>query len=271
MANRNYPPSPLPSRLSIIRTALKLAARGLHIFPCRPWDKRPATAHGSKDATTDIITIQAWWQGNPDYNIGIATGAASGLFVVDLDGDGADDGDDELRRLIERHGKLPPTVEVITTRGRHLWFRYPNVPVRNSAGKVAPGIDVRGDGGYVLAPPSVHPSGKRYCWSVDSTPTIAEAPTWLIHLIAAPASGNGATAPSEWHTLITDGVVEGRRDCTIAKLAGLLLRRFIDPIVTLELLRSWNATHCSPPLPPQDIERIVDSIAGRELRRRGGG
>ena len=252
----------------MLRTALTLAAKGLAVFPCGVAAKVPTTPHGVKDATTDVNIIRQWWRTDSNYNIAVATGAVSRIFVVDVDGL---DAEFELRKLEAEHGDLPSSIEVITARGRHIYFRWPAQPIRTSTGKIAPGIDVRGDGGYVLAPPSVHPSGKRYCWSVDSTPTIAEAPTWLIHLIAAPASGNGATAPSEWHTLITDGVVEGRRDCTIAKLAGLLLRRFIDPIVTLELLRSWNATHCSPPLPPQDIERIVDSIAGRELRRRGGG
>ena len=65
--------------------------------------------------------------------------------------------------------------------------------------------------------------------------------------------------------------MEGQRDCTIAKLAGHLLRRFVDPIATLELLQAWNAHRCSPPLPPKDVERIVNSIAGRELRRRDRG
>jgi hypothetical protein len=251
----------------MIRAALKLAERGLAVFPCRPRDKRPATAHGLKDATTDIVTIQAWWSDDRDYNIGIACGPVSNIFVVDID-----DAEAELGRLEAQHGELPPTVEVITARGRHLYFRYPSVPVSNTAGKIAEGIDTRGDGGYVLAPPSVHPTGRRYRWSVDSADTIAEAPSWLIGLLAPPSNGKGAgTAPSEWRTLVTDGVVEGRRDCSVARLAGLLLRRFVDPVVTLELLQAWNAQRCAPPLPPEDVDRIVDSIAGRELRRRGNG
>jgi hypothetical protein len=114
---------------------------------------------------------------------------------------------------------LLPTVEV-TARGRHLYFRYPSVPVRNLAGKMAPGIDVRGDGGTCWR--HRHPSGKRYCWSVDSTSTISEAPAWLIDLVAAPANGNSATASVEWRALVAGGVVKGQRDCTIAKLVGLL-------------------------------------------------
>jgi hypothetical protein len=96
------------------RAALQLADRGLAVFPCRPLDKRPATAHGCKDATSDVITIQTWWQENPSYNIGIATGAVSGIFVLDVDGAEA-----ALSRLEAQLGKLPPTVEAITARGRH--------------------------------------------------------------------------------------------------------------------------------------------------------
>ena len=250
----------------MIRSALALAARGFHIFPCRPRDKRPATANGLKDATTDPEIIRAWWQQQPDNNIAIATGPASGVFVVDVDGL---DAEATLRRLEAEHGALPATVEVITARGRHVYFKWPQEPVRNSAGKIGTHIDVRGDGGYVLCPPSIHPSGRRYSWSVDSANHIAEAPGWLL------AKQNGvaiasATPSSEWRTLI-EGVSEGARDCSVARLAGHLLRHHVDPFVTLGLLQSWNATHCTPPLPAADIERIVNSIAGKELRRRGNG
>jgi hypothetical protein len=235
--------------------------------------KEPACPRGCKEATTDPAIIKAWWRELPLANIGVATGLVSGFFAVDVDGGGADDGADELRRLERELGKLMRTVEVLTARGRHLWFRNPAAAViRNSAGKIAPGIDIRGDGGYVLAPPSRHPCGKRYCWSVDSSSAIAEAPAWLIERACAPANGNGhGTPPEEWRTLVTEGVSEGRRNISFARLAGHLLRRYVDPVVVLELLLAWNMTRCSPPLPTEDIHRIVDSIAGRELRRRGGG
>jgi hypothetical protein len=249
----------------VILKALALAARGFHIFPCRPRDKRPATANGLKDATTDPDIIQAWWTQQPDSNIAIATGAASGIFVVDVDGL---DAEATLRRLEAEYGALPATVEVITARGRHIYFNWPQEPVRNSAGKIGPHIDVRGEGGYVLSPPSIHPTGRPYCWSVDSADCIADAPGWLL------AKQNGiaasATPSSDWRALI-EGVSEGARDCSVAKLAGHLLRHHVDPFIALGLLQSWNATHCAPPLPAADIERIVNSIAGKELRRRSNG
>ena len=249
--------------------ALAFARRGLHVFPCRPRAKEPACAAGCNDATTDPGTIERWWREEPDYNIAIATGAASGVFVVDLDGV---DAENELKNLEARHSALPASVEATTPRpGRHIFFLYPaGVRVPNSAKKIAPDIDVRGDGGYVVAPPSIHPSGHAYCWSVDSARTFAAAPDWLLTLIAQPANGAAAavTPPAEWRELVK-GVAEGARDCSAAKLAGYLLRRRIDPFVALELLQSWNATRCAPPLPEKDIERIVDNIATRELRRRG--
>jgi hypothetical protein len=249
----------------VIRSALALAAKGMRIFPCRACAKEPATANGVRDATTDPDAIKAWWQLLPEANIAIATGAASGVFVVDVD---SLEAETTLRKLEAEHGVLPPTVEVITARGRHVYFKSPESLVRNTAGRLAPGIDTRGEGGYVLAPPSLHPSGRRYAWSVDSASAFAAAPAWLLAKITTPANGgNGATPPSEWRELIK-GVTEGARDCTVARLTGYLLRRRIDPFVVLELVRTWNATRCAPPLPDTDVERIVGSIAGRELRRR---
>jgi hypothetical protein len=252
---------------AMIRTALALASRGLHVFPCRPREKLPATPRGCLDASADPNMIRHWWGLNPHYNLAIATGTASGIFVLDIDGT---DAEAELRKLEAEHGPLPSTAESITPRGRHLYFRMPDAPVRNSAGKIAPGIDVRGDGGYVISPPSVGPTGRAYAWSVDCAGAVAEAPDWLLEKIIDHTNGNGeATPPAEWRELAANGVDEGARDCTVAKLSGHLLRRFLDPFVVLELMRCWNATRCRPPLPEADITRIVDSICAKELRRRG--
>src|SRR5262249_49615888 len=155
--------------------------------------------------------------------------------------------------------------------GGPIYFRWRAQPMRKSAGKIAPGIDVRGDGGYVLVPPSVHPSGKKYAWSVDSGNSIAEAPEWLLARASngSNRNGNGAVPPSAWRDLVRNGVDEGSRNDGIARLAGHLLRRHVDAIVTLELLGAWNATQCRPPLEEKELVTIVDSIAARELKRRG--
>ena len=250
----------------MIKTALNYAKRGLYVFPCRVKDKRPATANGVKDATIDPDMIERWWREQPEFNIAVATGALSRIFVTDIDGL---DAEAELKTLEAQYGPIPSTVELITARGRHLFFQYPEQPVRNSAGKLAPGIDVRGDGGYVLAPPSKHPSGRRYCWSVDSANAFATAPEWLLARLAAPAGNGSPACPAEWRDLVSQGVDEGQRNETIARLAGYLLRRRVDPVVALEMLVVWNLTRCRPPLEAAEISNIVDSIAARELKRRG--
>ena len=251
----------------MIRTAIALAKKGLAVFPCLPRAKEPATEHGCLDATTDVETIRVWWRERPDCNIGVACGTASGIFVVDIDGL---DAELEVRRLEAEHGALPPTVESVTARGRHLFFRMPATPVKNTVGKIAPGVDTRSSGAYVVAPPSVHPRGKRYEWSVDSSNTFADAPGWLLAKIAGRPNGNGhiATAPSEWRAMMAKGVPEGRRDATLARITGYLLRHHIDPVFAAGLVQIFNATRCLPPLPDEDVARICESIAGKELKRR---
>ena len=161
------------------------------------------------------------------------------VFVVDVD---SLDAEFELRKLEAEHGDLPPTVEVITARGRHLYFRMPDMPVRNSAGKIARGVDMSGDGGYVLAPPSIHPSGRALRVGVDSAGAIAAAPDWLLEKITEHTNGTARRRRRrEWRALVADGVDEGQRDCTLAKLSGHLLRH------TSIRLSRWNC--CSAGMP----------------------
>jgi hypothetical protein len=256
----------------MLATALALARKGLAILPCLPRSKIPATRRGLLDATRDATVIGAWWRDDPNYNVAFATGAPSGgVIVVDIDGGEAETA---LRELEAVHGELPCSVETITARGRHLYLRVPDaMNVRNSVGRVARGIDIRANGGYALTPPSIHPSGRRYEWSVDSASVIADAPSWLLEKIGAPrkrGNGNGHAPPTDWPALAAAGVDEGARDDALTKLAGHLLRHYVDPRVTLELLQSWNATRCRPPLPDEDVLRIVNSISGTELARRQG-
>jgi Bifunctional DNA primase/polymerase, N-terminal/Primase C terminal 1 (PriCT-1) len=255
----------------MLGTALALAGKGLAVFPCMVRDKRPATPDGLKSATRDVSLIRHWWGLQPNYNVAVACGVVSGIFVIDVDGL---DAELELRKLEKDHGELPPTVEVVTPRpGRHIYFRHPGVSVRNSASRIAPGVDTRGDGGYVLCPPSVHPSGKAYAWSVDSASAFAAAPQWLLERMAERTNGNGAarpTPPSEWRALMADGVPEGQRDSTLARITGYLLRHHIDPVFAAGFVEIFNTARCLPPLPEKDVARIVNSIAGKELKRRGG-
>jgi len=124
--------------------------------------KHPRTEHGLKDATIDEATIFGWWRRWPGANVGIVTGMASGLLVLDID---PRHGGVESLALLEReHGSLPETAEVSTGGGgRHILFLHPGFRVKNRA-NMMPGVDVRGDDGYIVAPPSLHASGRRYEW-----------------------------------------------------------------------------------------------------------
>lgn len=133
-------------------------------------------------ATTDPAIISQWWARYPRANIGIATGA--GLLVVDLDGP---DGEAWLAARQTERGPIPATPTQQTASGRHLVFRIAK-ELRNSASRLAPHVDIRGDGGYIVAAPSVHPSGATYRWLEDRRPSrtpIADAPQWLLDEIEA--------------------------------------------------------------------------------------
>jgi hypothetical protein len=162
----------------LLDAALEYATAGLPVFPCIPRTKLPATKNGFYDATTNPETIKRYWR-IADRNIAIPTGAASGFWVLDIDGL---TGEASLRELERKHGPLPSTREVITVRdGRHVWFKDTG-PIPSSAGKIAAGIDIRGAAGYIMAPPSVWENGRTYVWSVDSIDELAIAPDWLVQL-----------------------------------------------------------------------------------------
>jgi hypothetical protein len=136
--------------------------RKIPVFPCQPGGKKPLTEHGFKEATTNVEQIIAWWRRWPNANIGIPTGAASGLLVLDVDAQHG--GLETLARLEDENGRLPNAPTVRTGNGGlHIYFRDPG-GVRNSTGLVGPGIDVRGDGGYVVAAGSIHENGNVYRW-----------------------------------------------------------------------------------------------------------
>ena len=169
----------------LLKAALDLAAREFAVFPCIPGQREPATRRGFYDATTNPAVIRRWWTARA-YNIGIRTGVASGMWALDVDVKDGKDGEANLRKLEREHGDLPPTIENITgSGGRHICFKYTG-PISNSTGKIAPGLDVRGDGGYIIAPPSLHPCGRAYVQSVDSADALAVAPDWLLQLARKP-------------------------------------------------------------------------------------
>ena len=179
------------------------ARRGWSVFPCHsPMAtpagcscgrvdcaspaKHPRIAGGLKSATTEETQLRRWWARWPHANVGVRTGAASGIVVIDIDPDHG--GERSLGILLAQSGDLPAGRVVRTgSGGRHLWFRHPGGVVRNDAGRrLGPGLDIRGDGGYVIAPPSRHRSGGLY--AVVSQPTgLPDMPEWLLDLVRPPA------------------------------------------------------------------------------------
>jgi hypothetical protein len=220
--------------------------------------------HGLRDATHDEAKLRHWWSARPGANIGAATGG-----IVGIDLDPRHGGDVTIAELEAKHGRLPRTWRARTgSGGEHVYFRAPR-EIRNSAGKLGPGIDVRGHGGYVVLPPSQHVCGQRYAWQPGHGPSeapLAPLPDWILAALDESSKRNGSA--SSWRELAGSDVVEGARNDSIARFAGYLLRRFVEPHVVLELLLAWNATRCDPPLSRDEVARTVNSIAGKELRRR---
>lgn len=168
------------------RAAQAYLAHGWSVVPVEPRGKRPLVrwkAFQKKRATPD--EVRGWFERWPDANVSVVTGRLSGLIVVDVDP--RHGGDTSLADLEREHGPLPATVESATGGGgRHLYFAHPGAgEIHNRVGFVA-GVDVRGDGGSIVAPPSIHASGKRYAWKKGRAPDDidpAPLPSWLLDLI----------------------------------------------------------------------------------------
>ena len=161
----------------MLTAALDYARRRWQVFPLQPNTKEPATRRGFYDATDNPATLHRWFDRGFPYNVAIRTGQPSGVLILDADGEV---GAASLRELESKYEPFPPTLTSRTARGPHLWFTTA-VPIPCSAGKIAPGIDIRGDGGYVVVPPSVHPNGTIYQWANDLPPV--PAPDWLVELV----------------------------------------------------------------------------------------
>jgi len=223
--------------------------------------------NGTKNASADRNVIEGWFGTSP-WNIGIVTGATSNLVVLDIDP--RHGGDESFATLEKTHGQIPQTVRFQTGGGgEHILFRHPGSAVKNSESKIGQGIDVRGDGGLVVAPPSQHISGHYYSISVDCHPDdtgIANLPPWLAKMITLPDVE--IVGQSKWRQRARSAVPEGQRNDFLARVSGHLLAHGIDRHVCLDLVLSWNQTHCLPPLSDREVVAVVASITRRELAKR---
>jgi Bifunctional DNA primase/polymerase, N-terminal len=174
-----------------LQAALGYAAQGLCVFPCVNETKRPAFPGGFKLATTNPALIQRWFGGTRPYNLAIRTGLASRAWVLDVDD--RHGGFATLAVLERRYGPLPPTHQCRTADGIHFWWRAP-CPVQGSEGRVGRGLGVKTEGGYAMAPPSLHPDGVIYEWANDEP--IALPPEWLLKLTRKPLPFSSLCLPA---------------------------------------------------------------------------
>lgn len=227
-----------------LEAACKWAMDGFPIFPAQ--NKRPLCPHGFKDATMDARTILSWWTEHPNAQIAIPTGSPSRLFVVDVDGS-------EGQTVVEKLA-LPPTRTVETSPGRlQLWYTQPDgVTTKSTAGVLGLRLDTRGDGGYVIVPPSVHhASGKPYRF-VNDLPQ-APMPEFLISYKPNPRP----------EIPLYDVIPEGRRNVELTSLAGRWRAQGHDRDQLFVLLQDSNRRRCHPPLPDRELQTIASSIGAK--------
>jgi len=210
--------------------------------------------NGLKNATRDGFLIASWFAKGISLNVGIRTGTESGIVVLDVDI--KNNGQESLKWF----GEIPTTPKVQTGGGGwHHFFTHPGGIIKNSAEKIAPGLDIRGDGGYVVGAPSLHVSGREYAWLIDATAPLADIPLWLTNeLNKATSKDLDKTAAK---VSIPETINEGKRNDTLTILAGKLRRIGLNANGIYAALRQENKRQCRPPLDEEELKRIAKSIA----------
>lgn len=238
--------------------ALYYAELGLAVFPLAYRNKVPAIEGGCKAATTEKSKIERWWNQNPRYNIGIATGNKSnGLVVIDLDVDKNKgiDGYEVLRDWQNKHGELPETWQSITGRGGYHYFYKDTITHSNKVG-LYEGVDIRGEGGYIVAPPSVHPNGNTYEWEQEPKEyEIAQVDDIVNDFF----KGEKQRIDSEHKTnfKVPELIPEGKRVDTIVRLIASLRTKGLDDDAIKAAVRVENEKRCNPPLKEKELEKAV--------------
>lgn len=239
----------------MLEAACTLLQRGVNVLPVSRETKRPyLTSWKSwQENRQSLEQIRSWWQRYPQANVAIVTGAISGLCVVDAD---------TTEAVTWCEENLPPTpLRVQTGKGMHFYYRHPGGAIKNAV-RVAPGVDIRGDGGYAVAPPSVHNTGIVYSWLLPKGVTVDDAfaalppfPTREIeHLKPIPAIPAFASEASQLAP-----VPVGERNNALAKLVGSLLAKGRREEEVMLTARGWNNS-LPEPLPEREVERTVKSI-----------
>lgn len=255
------------TKFTIRQYALAYARIGLAVFPVSSHGrtsedyKRPMVKNGFHDATTDLDTINKWWERWPDANIGIVTGKPSGgVFVIDLDVKEEEgvDGRETIRDWEREHGKLPEETMLSITGGGgyHIFFRSDGreIPCVRDLFKNKSGVDVRGDGGYIVAPPSIHINGRHYEWELGPDDSVVADANDLVYKLL------DAGKTKEVGTFVSPPVIEqGARDDTIFKLACSLQSKGLSDDAILAAALAENKLKCHPPLDERTVIQKVNS------------
>jgi hypothetical protein len=232
---------------TVLNAALQYEKLGWSVIPLIPKGKSPLyswTEFQKRRATPEEIT--EWFIRSPDLNLGIVTGAVSGIAVVDLDGTIGQENGAKL--------SLASTLTSLTGDGKQLFYKY-REGICNTASKLAEKVDVRGEGGYVVAPPSTHPNGKQYRW-INPVFSVASLPEFPANLFAtAKIADKTTTNGNSWIANALDGLKEGNRDTTFARVVGRLHHSGLDPI-TIRALLSPYADSCSF----TGLDKVIKSI-----------
>lgn len=260
---------------TMLRAALGYARRGWQVIPlhyadperpggcscgrrdCSSPGKHPQhqlVPHGLKGGTTDPVKIQDWWR-RVGWNIGIVTGEASGVVVLDVDPKNG--GTDTLEALIRQYGDFTATYAVVTgSGGAHFYFRHPGFAVRNQAGSLGDGIDVRGDGGYVVAPPSNHVQGAYQVQGEGGS--LWPLPAWIATRDAS--AGENASESASAPKVVSDVIPKGRQHHTLVSMAGSMRRRGASEDEMFALLDVMRH-RCEEVPPSSHMRRIAETVA----------
>ena len=231
------------------------------VFPLMPRHKDNPLIKWGSGATSDPKLIAEMWTRWPQANIALATGKRSGVVIVDIDP--RHDGDRTWAELQDIHGAAPDTLTSLSGRGdggTHLYWQAPDIPLKSIAGALGQGVDCKAQGGYVVLPPSIHPSGGTYCWDTDGVAP-APAPAWLLALwppAGHPSATESSNRPGAARLPAT--ITEGQRNTLFTSLAGSMRRRGATEGAIIAALLELNTT-CPTPLPEPELRKIATSIS----------
>ena len=247
---------------AILNAALEYAEHGFSVFPVRRSDKAPLTQHGLKDASKDPEQIRQWWKMFPDANVAIALGKPSGdVFALDIDVKADKRGDELIRMWQAIHGDFPNTVTAVTgSGGMHLYFRLPGIEQYKNKVEAIEGVDIRGDGAYTVAPPSIYEDGRIYSWEngisiIDDE--IADANQSVIELLELNRKDAEPERKPVQKTSVRD-VREGQRNDTVFRYAASQRGKDVPIEVTMTAVRELNS-QWSCPLPEHELRKTVES------------